>query len=83
MCVITRCATHLSPLTVGGDMNHPLTPQMAQMLQLDAQRAGERRAALLEARAAERPTAHINPRQPSFLRRLFRLPAEPAPARVD
>jgi hypothetical protein len=60
-------------------MPHPLT----QVLQLDAQRAGERRAAMLDARAAKRPTAHINPRRPSFLRRLFRLPAEPAPARVD
>jgi hypothetical protein len=64
-------------------MPHPLTPLMAQVLQLDAQRAGERRTALLEARAAESPAVHINPRRPSFLRRLFRLPAEPAPARVD
>jgi hypothetical protein len=60
-------------------MTHPLTPLMAQMLQQDAERAGERRAALLEASAAKGPTAHINPRRPSFLRRLFRLPAAPAP----
>ena len=64
-------------------MSHPLTPHLAQMLQEDARRAGERRAAVLEAGAAKGPTAHMNPRQPSFLRRLFRLPAEPAPARVD
>jgi len=56
---------------------------MAQMLQQDAERAAERRAALLEAQAAKGPTAHINPRRQSFLRRLFRLPPEPAPARVD
>ena len=67
------------PPTVGEDMNHPLTPLMAQMLQQDAQRAGERRAALLEASPAKGPAAHINPRRQSFLRRLFRMPAEPAP----
>lgn len=64
-------------------MSHPLTPHMAQMLQRDAERAAERRAALLEAGAGKGPTAHINPRRQSFLRRLFRLPPEPAPARVD
>jgi hypothetical protein len=72
-----------SPLTFGEDMNHPLTPLMAQMLQQDAERAAERRAVLLEARAAKGPTAHINPRRQSFLRRLFRLAPEPAPARLD
>jgi hypothetical protein len=61
-------------------MNSPLTPFMAQMLQQDAQRAAERHAAMLEATAPKGPTAHMNPRRQSFLRRLFRLPAEPAPA---
>jgi hypothetical protein len=56
---------------------------MAQVLQLDAERSAKRRAALLEAEAAKGPTAHINPRRQSFLRRLFRLAPDPAPARVD
>jgi hypothetical protein len=56
---------------------------MAQMLQQDAERAGERRAALLEAGLPKEPTAHVNPRRQSFLRRLFRLAPEPEPARVD
>jgi hypothetical protein len=68
------------PLTVAEDMSHPLTPLMAQMLQQDAQRAAEQRAALLEAGVPKGPTAHINPRRQSFLRRLLRMPAEPAPA---
>ena len=38
------------------DMNHPLTPLTAQMLQEDARRAGERRAWLLEAEAQMRST---------------------------
>jgi hypothetical protein len=75
--------TWLWPLTVDGDMTNPLTPLMAQMLQEDARRAGERRAALLESGPVKGPAAHVNPRRPRFMRRLFRTAAEPAPVRLD
>jgi hypothetical protein len=64
-------------------MTNPLTPLMAQMLQEDARRAAERRAAVLESGSAKDPAAHVNPRRPGFLRRLFRPAAEPAPVRLD
>jgi hypothetical protein len=57
------------------------------MLQMDAERAAERQARLLQALAEQREVARVNPQRPQrklgLLRRLLRPGTEPAPLRLD